>query len=265
MKLQWMVPALLAMGLCTTSVQSAEGGKPIRLILVGDSTVAPKNGYGDALCARLRADVGCVNLAMNGRSSGSFRAEGRWDKVQELLKDGGAWSQTYVLVQFGHNDQPGKPGRSTDLVTEFPVNMARYAQEVKALGGVPVLVTPLTRRTFKDNVLQGDLRAWAEATLNTAAAHGTTALDLNAESAVAVQAMGQAEADTLAVVPPPDKAAAAAVTLAGTFATEKVSNSSNTFDRTHVGEKGARLFSGMVARELKLAIPATTPYFKDEN
>src|SRR5205085_7073437 len=79
---------------------------PVRVILVGDSTVATKNGYGDALCARFTPDVTCVNLAKNGRSSGSFRAEGRWDEVMRLLKDGGNYSANYVLVQFGHNDQP---------------------------------------------------------------------------------------------------------------------------------------------------------------
>src|SRR5206468_3159816 len=94
-------------------------------------------------------DVTCINLALGGRSSKSFRAEGHWDKVQQLLKDGGAFRATYVLVQFGHNDQPGKAPRSTDLATEFPVNMARYADETTALGGIPVLVTPLTRRSFK--------------------------------------------------------------------------------------------------------------------
>jgi lysophospholipase L1-like esterase len=34
-----------------------------------------------------------------------------------------------VLIQFGHNDQPGKPERSTDLATEFPVFMRQYVAE----------------------------------------------------------------------------------------------------------------------------------------
>ena len=86
-----------------------------------------------------------IVVSASRSGSGSFRAEGRWDEVEGLLRGAAAYRATYVLIQFGHNDQPGKPGRSTDLKTEFPVNMARYAQEVKALGGVPVLVTPLTR------------------------------------------------------------------------------------------------------------------------
>jgi lysophospholipase L1-like esterase len=120
--------SLLALPACDTLAAPL----PIRVILVGDSTMATHSGYGDALCARLAPAVACVNLARGGRSTASFRAEGRWDEVRRMLQDGGSFGATYVLVQFGHNDQPGKPGRSTDLVTEFPVNMARYANEARA-------------------------------------------------------------------------------------------------------------------------------------
>ena len=68
------------------TVQAAET-KPIRVILVGDSTMNTKTGYGDALCALFEPDVKCINLARGGRSSKSFRAEGLWENVQALLKD----------------------------------------------------------------------------------------------------------------------------------------------------------------------------------
>lgn len=235
--------------------------KPVRFILVGDSTMASTSGYGDAFCARVNRANTCINLAKGGRSSGSFRAEGRWDEVEGLLRGAAAYSATYVLIQFGHNDQPGKPGRSTDLKTEFPVNMARYAQEVKALGGVPVLVTPLTRRSFKDGALENNLAPWADVIRATAAAQKTPLLDLNAESYAAVQAMGQDEADTLAMVPrPADYGVAPApgkVEVAGTAKTA--------FDRTHLGAKGAAYFSRMVMEEIKRAIPKAAGYFKPES
>ena len=66
------------------------------------------------------------------------------------------FTATYALIQFGHNDQPGKPGRSTDLVTEFPVNIARYVTETRAKAATPVLVTPLARRQFKAGKLDND-------------------------------------------------------------------------------------------------------------
>lgn len=212
--------ALLA-GLAGTV--EAQGQPPAgpRLILVGDSTMAPRSGYGNALCARLQ-QVACLNLARGGRSSRSYRAEGLWDTVLTLLKEGDpAAQQTLVLIQFGHNDQPGKPGRSTDLATEFGPNMAAYVRDVRAAGGEVLLITPLTRRSFKAGELDNDLRPWAEVVIRVGAEQGVHVLDLNASSHATIAAMGQAAADTLAEAPP-------------------------RFDRTHLGPQGATLFAGQV-------------------
>jgi lysophospholipase L1-like esterase len=224
---RWLAVAALASNLLGAVAQA----EPVRVILVGDSTLTTGTGYGDALCRRFKPAVACLNLARGGRSSGSFRAEGLWNGVLDRLRERGAG--TVVLIQFGHNDQPGKPGRSTDLATEYPANLARYVVEAKALGAQPVLVTPLTRRSFRDGTLNNDLRPWADAARAVASAQQVPLLDLNASSAAAVQAMGQAEADTLAEAPP----------------------GAPRFDRTHLGPKGACLFAGMVAQSLPTLLP----------
>ncbi|XLZ69796.1 GDSL-type esterase/lipase family protein [Massilia sp. SR12] len=218
---------------CLTSLSTAQAAD--RIILTGDSTVASGGGYGDYLCRRQRPDTQCLNLAKNGRSSGSFRAEGRWDKVQALLRNSAGFNKTYVLMQFGHNDQPGKPGRSTDLVREYPANLARYVADVKAGGGVPVLVTSLTRRSFRNGYVWNDLAPWAAAAREVARREGAALLDLNALSLAAVQEMGPEQADTLA-----------APKGAG-------------FDYTHLGPKGGRFFGDMAARELLRLFPALGP------
>ncbi|MBT9504486.1 MAG: rhamnogalacturonan acetylesterase [Burkholderiaceae bacterium] len=241
-------------------LSAAAQAQPVRVILVGDSTLATRSGYGDALCQRFRPDVACINLARGGRSSGSFRAEGLWDRVQDLLREGSGYRASYVLIQFGHNDQPGKPGRSTDLATEFPVNMARYVTEVKALGGVPVLLTPLTRRSFKGQVLQNDLRPWAEASIRVAASELAPLLDLNALSYAAVQAMGEDEADTLAMAEKP----AVGVPALPSSQSERAGAANPIFDRTHLGDKGARVFSTLVAQELVRLQPDLKNYLKAE-
>jgi lysophospholipase L1-like esterase len=260
MKFPRFVPAALLLAASLSPSVHAADRLPIRVILVGDSTMATRTGYGDAFCARFTPEVSCINLARGGRSSGSFRAEGRWDEVQRLLKESAGFGATYVLVQFGHNDQPGKPGRSTDFVTEFPVNMARYAQETRALGGVPVLVTPLSRRTFHGQYLHNDLAPWADATRRMAAREHAVLLDLNADSYAAVQAMGQAEADTLAMAPPP---AVAASSPQDPNKVEPQGAAKSAFDRTHLGLKGANLFAAMVEREMVQALPSTRAWFKD--
>jgi lysophospholipase L1-like esterase len=252
--------AMLFAASLSTSVLAAEP-LPIRVILVGDSTMQTRSGYGDAFCARFTPDVSCINLAKGGRSTRSFREEGRWDEVQGLLKDSASFSATYVLVQFGHNDQPGKPGRSTDFVTEFPVNMARYAREARAAGAIPVLLTPLTRRSFHGQYLHNDLAPWADATRKAAAREHAVLLDLNADSYAAVQAMGQEEADTLAMAPPP--AAGLASAPQDPSKVEPQGAAKSAFDRTHVGAKGAELFAAIVEHEMVRALPSTRAWFRD--
>src|SRR5262245_47046385 len=88
----------------------------VRILLVGDSTVTDKEGWGPGFKAMLSNDVVCTNLALGGRSSKSYRNEGHWDEVMKLKAD-------YVLIQFGHNDFPGKgPARETKPDTEFRAN-----------------------------------------------------------------------------------------------------------------------------------------------
>jgi lysophospholipase L1-like esterase len=234
--------------------------KASKIILVGDSTTQAGSGWGGAFCAdHVTSFLACVDLARGGRSSGSYIAEGSWALALAEMKV--PFVKTWVLIQFGHNDQPGKPGRSTDLATEFPANLRRYVNEARAAGAVPVLVTPLTRRSFKDGRLDNDLAPWAEAVRHVAHELGVPLLDLNAESAAAVQAMGEAEADRLAQLP---RGAAPAGSVAATeieeqpFAQRKLS-----FDRTHLGRKGADFFAAMVARELSTAVPEIRRFLYD--
>jgi lysophospholipase L1-like esterase len=263
----------LAFGLFVLGAGAHAGeARPVRFILVGDSTMAKASGYGNALCERVIVADTCLNLARAGRSSASFRKEGRWNEVEGLLRGGAAYRATYVLIQFGHNDQPGKPGHSTDLATEFPANMARYARDVMALGGVPVLVTPLTRRTFVDGKLDNNLRPWADAVLKVARQEHVPVLDLNAGSHAAVQAMGQDEADTLAVEPRPAGWVGPAILPGapayGRAAPENVQQPSaprTAFDRTHLGSKGAAFFARMVQVELEKAIPELRSEFSPES
>ncbi len=68
----------------------------------------------------LTPNVDCVNLARNGRSSKSYYDEGIWQNVLAQHAD-------YILIQFGHNDMPGKgPARETDPETTYAANMRRY-------------------------------------------------------------------------------------------------------------------------------------------
>ncbi len=206
-----------------------------RLVLVGDSTMAPKGGYGDALCRRLEPKIACVNLGRAGRSTSSYRAEGHWEAVRKLLGEKDGYSATYVMIGFGHNDQPGKPGRSTDLKTEFPVNMGRYASEAQAAGAIPVLATPLARRTFEGGKQLDTLAPWADATRTVAAGRKLAVVDVHAATMAAFADLGEAKTVTLGPPPKPDAKGP---------------------DLTHLNEEGAEIVAPIVLNELQRAVPA---------
>jgi lysophospholipase L1-like esterase len=262
MQKAYYIFALAILGAAGIGAQPAKQSQlpPARIILVGDSTVALHNGWGPGFCAIAVPELKCINVAKNGRSSGSYRAEGSWAAVMDQLRHNSEYSATYVLIQFGHNDQPGKPGRSTDLATEFPANVRQYVKDVQASGAEPVLITPLTRRTFQDGKVKNDLAPWSEATKRVASEEGVPVLDLNFDSLAAVQAMGPVEANMLAMAPPPQSVIDGAAS--GNSPSAPKTGPSAQFDYTHLGEKGSALFGRMVAGELVKAVPDLGPYIK---
>ena len=124
---------------------------PMRVFLIGDSTMAdklpadfPETGWGMPFSKLFNEAVEVQNHAYNGRSTKSFRREGRWAKVQAQLKKG-----DYVFIQFGHNDaKASDTARYAPSQTDFRENLTRYVAETRAKGGIPILLTPTQRRKF---------------------------------------------------------------------------------------------------------------------
>ncbi|MBM0106871.1 rhamnogalacturonan acetylesterase [Steroidobacter sp. S1-65] len=266
---------------CHPASAAPEAPKKIqasKIILIGDSTVAVQGGWGSSFCAEhVTSFAACVNLARGGRSSGSYIAEGSWELALNEARTPG-YVNRWVLIQFGHNDQPGKPGRSTDLATEFPANLRRYVTEARAVGAKPILVTPLTRRQFKDGKVQNTLIPWADAVKRVAKEMKVPVIDLNALSSSAVEAMGSTAANEFAQRPPSPEVAAAAATGTTIEAPKETNDrppANNakaadpslpplaqpklSFDYTHLGRKGADYFAAMVTAELATQVPEMRP------
>lgn len=263
-----------------------------KIVLVGDSTTAVQGGWGPSFCAQhVTSFLSCLNLARGGRSTSNYRAEGSWEIALKELRSGG-YRQVVVLIQFGHNDQPGKPGRSTDLASEFPANLRRYVAEARAAGAVPVLVTPLTRRQFEAGQLVDDLGPWAQVTRAVAHEMKVPLVDLHARSRALVQGMGpvlamrlaqrpaesaqivaaqsgttigKTPAQTLAPssvpasVSKPPTTTNAAATAQDNASAEPMGQAKLAFDYTHLGPDGADLFAAIVADELAQQLPALRP------
>ncbi len=126
---------------------------PLRVLLVGDSTVAtwaatnPEKGWGQAIPGFFDDRLLIDNRAKPGASSKTFITQGLWTTAKSALRPG-----DYVLIQFGHNDAhgAGQP-ESTDASTDYKTYLQQYIDETKAKGATPVLVTPMYRRSFDAN------------------------------------------------------------------------------------------------------------------
>ena len=211
----------------------------MKIVLVGDSTVATGGGWGPGFCADFSPNVTCVDNALNGRSSKSFIDEGAWKKALDEHGD-------YYLIQFGHNDQKMTPALHTDPDTTFSANLHRYIADVRAIGAVPVLVTSHSRRNYKDGVLVEDLTSYADATRKVAADEYITLIDLNQMSVAMLKRMTQEQADKFDKGNDPDTGKPVAVTVDAT-ATGVDTPTPASLDRTHLNSYGQKVFGRMVA------------------
>ncbi len=212
--------------------------QPVHIVLVGDSTVNDGGGWGYGFRQFVTKDVVVTNTAQNGRSSKSFRTEGFWDQAIAAKGD-------YYLIQFGHNDQPGKgPQRETDPATTFTANLTRYIDEVRAQGGQPVLVTSLTRRIFSktdSRRIESTLTPWADAVKKLGAVKNIPVIDLHAISIAYCESIG------------PERTAAF-----------NFRDASGKNDTTHLQGDGRVVFARLVVDELRKVVPALAPYLRAE-
>lgn len=244
--------------------------QPYKIVMVGDSTMAAGSGWASMFCAKhVKSSVACLNLGRGGRSTRSYRQEGSWDIAMAEAKVPG-YRTTVVLIQFGHNDQSRAPERWTEQTKEFPANLRRMVEEVRAAGATPVLMTPLTRRDFKDGKLRNTLDTWSAEVRKVATATQTPLIDLNRISAAVVQRLGAEESMALAQAEPTaeERAAAKAGTTLRARPTEEArlpdvptrpkgarGQIVRKFDYTHVGDTGATVFARIVSDGLAQAVP----------
>jgi lysophospholipase L1-like esterase len=201
------------------------------IVLVGDSTVNDQGGWGPGFRASL-PNATVVNLAQNGRSSKSFRDEGRWEPA--LTRHA-----THILIQFGHNDQPGKgPDRETDAATTYRVNLARYVDDARAAGAIPVLVTSIVRRNFtpEGKIVRDGLVPYVEAARAVAAEKNVPLIDLYNATLRQAESLG------------PDGCAEI-----------DARDAKGERDHTHLGPKGREAIGAMAAAEFLKLFPNLRP------
>ncbi len=210
----------------------------LHIVLVGDSTVTDRTGWGTGFRQFVSETATVSNVAQGGRSSKSFRDEGHWEKALALKGD-------YYLIQFGHNDEPGKgPDRETDPATTYSENMARYVAEVRALGAQPILVTSLVRRNFDPDhpgKIKSSLWPYVEAVKKLAAEKNIPLIDLHAASLALCESLGPVETAKLNPAKP-----------------------DGTPDTTHLVAAGSAVFARLVVEELRRVVPVLGPVLLSE-
>ena len=144
-----------------------------------------------------------------------------------------------MLIQFGHNDCPGKgPERETDPQTTFRGYMVQYVEEARAAGARPILVTSVVRRTFtKEGKLTSILTPYADAVKSIGAEMGVAVIDLHALTFALCERLGPTGSKPLGYASSPGG-----------------------WDNTHLSEQGAGVVAEIVARELARLVPELRPY-----
>ncbi len=176
-----------------------------------------------------------INASHGGRSSASYMREGWWTNALALKAD-------YYLIQFGHNNEPGKPGRSTDMPT-FVANMQQYVDDTRAIGAQPLLVTPLCRRQWakgSTNEINSSLAPYAEDVRKIAAEKNVPLVELHDLSKALYESLGKQKCLDL-------------------FSPMKTVDGTNTYDNTHLRGPGHVMFARLVVDELQKKVPALLP------
>lgn len=171
------------------------------LWIIGDSTARNGNadgvGWGEVIAQHFDTErIRVQNKAIGGRSSRTFRTEGRWAKVIEEAKPG-----DFVLMQFGHNDPiaPDDPERprgtlrgvgdetveiihphtgEPEIVHTFGWYMRQYIREAKEKGMVPIVCSYIPRAPRKGQTPNPELSSYALYAQQVAVQDGAAFIDL---------------------------------------------------------------------------------------
>lgn len=206
--------------------------------LIGDSTMSvkekkayPETGWGMPFVSFFDSTVVVDNRAKNGRSTKTFLSEGLWKPIVENLKEG-----DYVFIQFGHNDEV-KTKASYTTEAEFMANLEKYVKESRAKKAIPILITPVARRSFDpEGKIQETHLIYSELVRKLAGEQQVPLIDLDRKSQVLLQQFGPEESKYLFNHLKKD---------------EHPNYPGGKEDNTHFNELGARRVAELVLEEVK--------------
>ena len=193
---------LLTLIILTAVITAFTGKSMPTLFIIGDSTVKNTNegymGWGTAISDLFdTSKIVVANHAMAGRSTRTFIKEGRWQKVDSLLKPG-----DFIMMQFGHNEgsEPDTtkagyrgvlkgtgeetkeltwPDGKKEVVHTYGWYIRYFIKRAKAKGATPIVLSMIPRNIWKEGKVpraDNDYGKWAR---EVAEQEGAYFIDLN--------------------------------------------------------------------------------------
>jgi lysophospholipase L1-like esterase len=226
--------------------------KEISLHLVGDSTMAdkqlfpntPERGWGQLFPLYVNDELRIKKYAVNGRSSKSFRDEGKWRDVINNVNEG-----DFVLIQFGHNDQKEQDSsRYAEANTDYKENLRAFVNEVIAQKATPILATSIARRQFDEsNQLIDTHGDYPQAVRQLGLELNIPVIDLHKSSSEIISKLGFEASKTMFLH-----------FEAGVF--DKFPDGVN--DDTHLSATGASIICDQVVLEIQVKVPTLATYLQ---
>ena len=226
------------------AVLATDFAGPRQLLIAGDSLLEERTGgtsygsWGQQLAPFLAGDVVIDNMAVSGRSTKSFVADGRWDRLLRRIRKG-----DWVLVSFGHNDVAHDERRRTDIET-YRGNFERFADDIAARGGKAVFVSPTSCWDF-DNTGNFKQRQYvierSKAMAAAAKAKGAVFVDMAALTAKELAEKGKEDTKLYYMI-------------------KRIGN----FDTMHTTRWGAKRFAELFVEHVRAAGSPILEIFKSE-
>lgn len=158
----------------------------LRVVIVGDSTVADLSGLSIQLhgWGQVMADFFQPGVLLSNQAGTSVGTERFLER--KLIERVERVNPHAVLMQFGHIDDDRNLSEAA-----YEQNMREIIDQVRAIGAIPVVVTPVARRLFdaSDNLVNvlSDRR---ESLLEVTKEKRVTVIDLNQHSTALFQQFG---------------------------------------------------------------------------
>ena len=145
----------------------------------------------------------------------------------------------YAIIQFGHNDGVEDEARHTDPGSTFEQYLTKYATDTIKHGGIPILMSPVSRRWWKNGVLVDSFGGYREGAKNVASQLKVHYVDANAITTKLINNLGDEGSKKLFMI------------------------SAGKNDNTHFTIQGATVVAKLLAEAMIKEVPELAPYYKN--